>query len=80
MFHYFYQKSWLVAKNTLATSSTVNQVGIFIFPSDRRKQTQMAVSGEAFSFQRVFTQAFMLSKGRMNNKPLGSIRTTEKTK
>lgn len=55
LFHSLYQKSWLVAKNILATSSAVNQVGIFIFPSDRGKQTQMAVSGEAFSFQRVFT-------------------------
>lgn len=70
----------MVAKNTLATSLAVNQVGIFIFPSDRGKQTQMAVSGEAFSFQGVFTQAFMLSRGRMNNKPLGRVRATEKTK
>lgn len=33
-----YQESWLVAaKNTLATSSAVNQVGIFLFSSVRGK-------------------------------------------
>jgi len=40
----------------------------------------MAVSGEGFSFKGVFTQDFMLSRGRMNNKPLGRVRATEKTK
>lgn len=76
-----YQESWLVAaKNILATSSAVNQVGIFIFSSDRGKQNQMAGSGEAFSWQRVFTQVLVLSKSSMSNKPSGSTRTAGKMK
>lgn len=80
MDHCYDEKSWLVVKIVQVASSNMTQIGIFIFPSDRRKQTQMAVYGEAFSFQRVFTQAFMLSKTRMNIKPLGSVRTTKKMK
>lgn len=76
-----YQESCLAAaKNILVTSSAVNQVGIFIFSSDRGKQNQMAGSGGAFSWQRVFTQAFMLSKSSMSNEPSGSIRTAGKMK